>query len=83
MKNTQPHSRLQTTGRPVEGVYRIDPDGGVTRIITREVNRPNGIAISADDAHLFVADNTNHVPGNARKLWRFHLRDDGLLPWKE
>jgi gluconolactonase len=70
---------LDDTGRPIEGVYRIDPDGGVARIITHEVDRPNGIAISADDRFLFVADNVNDVPGGARKLWRFHLRDDGTV----
>lgn len=70
---------LDAGGRPIEGVYRIDPDGGVARIITHEVDRPNGIAIAADDSLLFVADNTNDVPGGARKLWRFHLRDDGTV----
>jgi len=43
---------LDDDGRPVEGVYRIDPDGRITRIITHEVDRPNGLAISADDAWL-------------------------------
>ena len=33
-------------GRTVEGVYRIDPDGTVTRIIGREVERPNGVLVS-------------------------------------
>lgn len=42
-------------GRKVEGVYRIDPDGQVTRIITHEVDRPNGLVVSDGDQHLFVA----------------------------
>lgn len=63
-------------GREIEGVYRIDPDGQVTRIITHEVDRPNGIAITQDDRFLFVADN-NNAQGGARRLWRFHLQADG------
>jgi gluconolactonase len=68
---------LDDAGRAVEGVYRIDPSGQVTRIIAHEVDRPNGIAISADDRFLFVADNNNNDVGGARKLWRFHLQADG------
>ena len=64
-------------GRKVEGVYRIDPDGGITRVITHEADRPNGLAISPDGESLFVADNNNDTIGGARKLWRFALRNDG------
>ena len=39
-------------GRKVEGVYRIDVDGTVTRIITHEVDRPNGLVVTADDKFL-------------------------------
>ncbi len=63
-------------GRFVEGVYRIDLNGVVSRIITHEVDRPNGLVITPDDRSLFVADNNNAV-GGARKLWRFNLREDG------
>lgn len=70
---------VDAAGKPVEGVYRIDPDGTVTRIITHEVDRPNGIVITTDDRHLFVADNNNDTVGGARKLWRFDLRADGTV----
>lgn len=66
-------------GNTIEGVYRIDPDGKVTRIIGRELDRPNGVLVSADDRHLFVADNNNDMLGGARKLWRFDLRPDGAV----
>lgn len=66
-------------GRKVEGVYRIDPDGTVTRIITHEVDRPNGLAITPDDKYLFVADNNNDTVAGARKLFRFHLKPDGTV----
>jgi sugar lactone lactonase YvrE len=35
------------------GVYRIDPDGSVTRIIS-DAARPNGIAICADERRIYV-----------------------------
>jgi gluconolactonase len=62
----------------VEGVYRIDPDGNLTRIITHEVDRPNGLIVTADDQYLFVGDN-NNAQGGARKLWRFRLLADGRV----
>jgi gluconolactonase len=58
-------------------VYRIDPDGTVSRVIGREVERANGVLVSADDRYLFVADNNNDAAGGARKLWRFDLKADG------
>jgi gluconolactonase len=70
---------LDAEGRQVEGVYRIDPNGRVTRIITHEADRPNGLAITADDKFLFVADNNNNNVGGARKLWRFDLKSDGTI----
>src|SRR5581483_2510073 len=66
-------------GRTIEGVYRIDPDGTVARVIGREVERANGVLVSADDRYLFVADNNNNTLGGARKLWRFDLRGDGTV----
>jgi gluconolactonase len=66
-------------GNTVEGVYRIDPDGKVSRVIGREVDRANGVLVSADDKYLFVADNNNDTVGGARKLWRFDLKPDGTV----
>jgi gluconolactonase len=66
-------------GRLIEGVYRIDAPGNVQRVIAGEVERPNGILVSPDDRHLFVADNNNNVVGGARKLWRFDLKPDGSV----
>jgi gluconolactonase len=66
-------------GRTIEGVYRIDPDNKVTRILGRELDRPNGVLVSADDRYLFVADNNNDTKDGARKLWRFDLKKDGTV----
>ncbi len=65
-------------GKLVEGVYRIDAPGKVRRVLGREVERPNGILLSPDGQHLFVADNNNNVVGGARKLWRFDLDGGGF-----
>jgi gluconolactonase len=73
---------LDEEGRTIEGVYRIDPDGKVTRVIGRELDRPNGVLVSAEDRFLFVADNNNNTHGGARKLWRFNLRKNGTVDFK-
>lgn len=67
------------SGALVEGVYRIDSPGTVTRVLTREVERPNGLFVSPDGSFLYVADNNNNNVGGARKLWRFRLRPDGAV----
>jgi gluconolactonase len=66
-------------GKTVEGVYRLDPDGKVARVIGREVERANGVLVSAGDRFLYVADNNNNTDGGARKLWRFDLKADGSV----
>jgi gluconolactonase len=70
---------FDAAGRAIEGVYRIDLDGKVTRIITHEVDRPNGLVVTPDDKYLYVADNNNNTVGGARKLWRFNLNADGTV----
>ncbi|MBL8815346.1 MAG: SMP-30/gluconolactonase/LRE family protein [Planctomyces sp.] len=70
---------LDEDGRPIEGVYCIYPDGRVTRVISHEVDRPNGLVITSDDRFLFVADNNNNTEGGARKLWQFELKEDGSV----
>ncbi len=73
--------QLDAQGNTIEGVYRIDPDGKVTRILGREVERANGVLVSADDKFLYVAENNNDK-GGARKLWRFDLNADGTIDGK-
>ncbi len=61
----------------IEGVYRIDLDGSVTRILQQpEIERPNGIAVTQDATRLYVVDSCPRVGGN-RKVWAFDLDDDG------
>jgi gluconolactonase len=56
-----------------EGVYRIDLDGRVTRIIEQPaIDRPNGLAVTQDSQRLYVIDSCPTVGGN-RKVWAFDL----------
>ncbi len=62
-----------------EAVYRIDAPGRVVRILSSELERPNGILVSPGDRYLYVADNNNNKVAGARKLWRFDLKSDGTV----
>ena len=63
----------------VEAVYRIDPDGRVTRVLGQpEVERPNGIAITPDAKVLYVID-SHPRPGGNRKIWAFDVSKEGAL----
>lgn len=57
----------------VEAVYRLDPDGSVTRILQQpQIQRPNGLVVTQDCQTLYLVDSANDVGGN-RKIWAFDL----------
>ncbi len=57
-----------------QGVYRLTPKGELT-LLTKEMTRPNGIALSPDEKTLYVA---NSDPDLA--IWKaFPVKDDGTL----
>jgi gluconolactonase len=61
----------------VEGVYRIDPDGRVTRVLDQgQVEKPNGLAVAPDGKTLYVID-SHPKPGGNRKVWAFELTAEG------
>jgi len=61
----------------IEGVYRIDLDGSVTRIIQQpDIQRPNGIAVTQDSKRLYLVDSCPTIGGN-RKIWAFDLDEAG------
>jgi gluconolactonase len=61
----------------VDGVYRIDPDGTLTRVLTqKEIERPNGIVVTPDAHTLYVID-SHPKPGGNRKIWAFDLDERG------
>ena len=53
-------------------IVRVDPDGTTARVAD-DVGNPNGLAIDAARAHLFVAEST------ANRLARYDLGADGSL----
>jgi gluconolactonase len=59
---------------PFQGVYRIAPDGAVT-LLTKDLERPNGIALSPDEKTLYVAN--SHGPRPI--IMAFPVKDDGML----
>lgn len=60
-----------------EAVYRIDPDGRVTRVVSQpRIERPNGLAVTPDGRTLYVVDSHSR-PGGNRKIWAFDLSEDG------
>jgi gluconolactonase len=61
-----------------DSVYRISPDGTVTRVLTQpEIERPNGIALSPDEGTLYLVDSCPVAGGN-RKIWAFDLGNDRM-----
>ena len=62
-------------------VYRIDSDGTVIEI-TRQVSKPNGLALSPDGGTLYVADHDNDAERKGRKvmhIYAFALDPEGLV----
>jgi gluconolactonase len=59
---------------PFQGVYRVAPDGNVT-LLTKELERPNGIALSPNEKTLYVAN--SHGPRPI--IMAFAVKDDGTL----
>ena len=59
-----------------ESIYRIDPDGSVTRVLSQPaIQKPNGVTISPDNRTLYVVD-SNPAPGGNRKIWAFDIAGD-------
>lgn len=64
-----------------ESVYRVDPDGTVTRVIS-DVTKPNGIVISPDGKTLYLAEHSPDPKGN-RQLLAYPLKEDGRVGEKK
>jgi gluconolactonase len=61
------------------GVYRIDPNGALTRILASpDIQVPNGIQISPDDHTLYLVE-SNGAAGGARMLRAYDLQPDGSV----
>ena len=71
----QGHEPLE---QPYMGVYRIDPDGTLTRLLTR-VGHPNGILVSPDQKTLYVSSAEYPMWGGLNALLAYTLGEDGSL----
>src|SRR6266699_1266556 len=61
------------------GVYRIDPDGRVTRILAPpEIEMPNGLIISPDDKTFYLIE-SNPAEKGARMIRAYDLYPDGAV----
>jgi gluconolactonase len=56
------------------GVYRLSPDGKLT-LLTKDLTRPNGVALSPDQKTMYV----NVSDPQAPIIWAFDLKSDGTL----
>ncbi|MEZ6154001.1 MAG: SMP-30/gluconolactonase/LRE family protein [Pirellulaceae bacterium] len=69
-------SRADDASRELDfcGVFRLSPSGNLT-LLTKEINRPNGIAFSPDEKTLYVAQSD---PAQAN--WTsYAVKEDGTL----
>ena len=57
-----------------QGVYRFSANGQLT-LLTKELSRPNGIALSPDEKMLYVSNSDPARP----VIMRWALKDDGTL----
>jgi len=63
----------------VEAVYRIDPEGTISRVLSQpQIERPNGLAITPDARTLYVIDSHTRIGGN-RKVWSFDVAETGEM----
>jgi gluconolactonase len=61
------------------GVYRIDTDGRIARLLAPpETQWPNGLVVSPDDKTLYLIE-ANKVEGGMRAIRAFDLAPDGTL----
>jgi gluconolactonase len=79
-----PDAVSQSPARPrnaigTHGVYRIDPNGTITRLLAPpDTEWPNGLVISPDDRTLYLIE-AHKVEGGTRAIRAFDLSPDGTL----
>ena len=59
-------------------VYRVDPDTGEVAAVATDFLKPNGLAFSPDESHLFISDTgASHAPGGPAHIRKFTVSADG------
>ena len=59
--------------QPMQGVYRLSPDGQELSLAADDLARPNGLAFSPDEKRLYIGDSQR------RHVRVFEVRSDGTL----
>ena len=76
---TDGKGRLYFTDLPGSAIYRIDAPGKFVRIAgAPEIQRANGIQVSADDKTLYVVE-ANQAKDGHRRITAFDLQPDGTV----
>jgi gluconolactonase len=61
-------------------VYRIDPQSCVVTKVAGDFEKPNGLAFSPDERHLYIADTgASHRENGPRHIRRFSVKEQGAL----
>ncbi|MGI9451473.1 MAG: SMP-30/gluconolactonase/LRE family protein, partial [Geminicoccaceae bacterium] len=76
--------------QPTMSVYRVDPDGAITRIVS-DAGKPNGLLVSPDQSALYVVSNDNGALDFTRLgedeltqrgpmvIWAYELTPEGTV----
>ncbi|HEY2988589.1 MAG TPA: SMP-30/gluconolactonase/LRE family protein [Candidatus Binatia bacterium] len=59
--------------QPIQGVYRLSPDGKEISLVARDLARPNGLAFSPNEKKLYIDDSER------RHVRVFDVQGDGSL----
>src|SRR5581483_2605006 len=60
--------------QPIQGVYRLSPDGRELIVVATDFERPNGLAFSPDEKKLYIDDSSHR-----RHIRVFDVQADGSL----
>ena len=65
---------LHQQEQPIQGVYRLSPDGTQLTVVAVDFEKPNGLAFSPDETKLYIDDSSPR-----RHIRVFDVRPDGTL----
>lgn len=61
-------------------IYRLNPDTGTAKVVTDEIEKPNGICFSPDYTKLYISDTgVTHKPGHPHNILVFDVVDGSRL----
>lgn len=72
--------RLYFTDPEGKAVYRIDPDGSISKILSApDVQLPNGLVVSPDDKTLYLVESNMLAENGARMIRAYDLSENGTV----